>query len=95
MLLIKILPAAAVGGAILALGGQVRAQSQELEVKLSGQINRSIMHADDGVQSGVFHVDNENSSTRFRLTGSFRSVLQGRGVETTSFTGWQTTGFPG
>ena len=70
MVFIKILPAAAVGGAILALGGQVRAQSQELEVKLSGHINRAIMRADDGVQSGVFHVDNENSSTRFRLSGS-------------------------
>jgi predicted porin len=61
---------AAVGGALLTLGGPARAQDQGLEVRLSGQINRAVMHVDDGAQSDVFHVDNENSSTRFRLAGS-------------------------
>ena len=61
---------AAVGGVVLMLGGPASAQDQGLEVRLSGQINRGVMHVDDGAQSDVFHVDNENSSTRFRLTGS-------------------------
>lgn len=43
---------------------------QAVEVKLTGQINRAIMWADDGNDDDVFHVDNDNSSTRFRLTGS-------------------------
>ena len=43
---------------------------QAVEVKLSGQINRAIMWADDGNNDDVLHVDNDNSSTRFRLTGS-------------------------
>ena len=38
-------------------------------VKLSGQINRALMWADNGNNSELFHVDNDNSSTRFRLTG--------------------------
>ncbi|RLC02947.1 MAG: hypothetical protein DRH90_12525 [Deltaproteobacteria bacterium] len=43
---------------------------QAVEVKLSGQINRAVMWADNGEDSEVFNVDNGNSSTRFRLTGS-------------------------
>jgi hypothetical protein len=46
------------------------AQAQGLEVKLSGQVNRGVMWADDGVQSDTFHVDNDNSSTRFRFQGT-------------------------
>ena len=45
-------------------------QAQGLEVKLSGQVNRAVMFADDGVQSDSFHVDNDNSSTRFRFAGT-------------------------
>ena len=45
-------------------------QAQGLEVKLSGQVNRGVMFVDDGLQSKSFHVDNDNSSTRFRFAGS-------------------------
>jgi len=45
-------------------------QAQDIEVKLSGQVNRAVMFADDGVQSDSFHVDNDNSSTRFRFAGT-------------------------
>lgn len=44
--------------------------AQALEVKLSGQINRAMMWADNGNNDELFHVDNDNSSTRFRLVGS-------------------------
>lgn len=60
--------AAAVGTALLAFGGG--AQAQALEAKVSGQVNRAIMHADDGVQKKTFNVDNEISGTRFRFAGN-------------------------
>ena len=60
---------AAVGAALLALAGAAYAQ-QPLEVKVSGQINRALMYADDGVQKKTFNVDNEISGTRFRFAGS-------------------------
>lgn len=41
-----------------------------LEAKISGQVSRAIMLADDGVSSDTYHVDNVNSSTRFRFTGT-------------------------
>ena len=44
--------------------------AQAVNVKLSGQVNRAIMFADDGEASDILHVDNDNSSTRFRFTGS-------------------------
>ncbi len=47
-----------------------RAQDGSLEVKLSGQVNRAVMHVKDGINSDLFHVDGDNSSTRFRFTGT-------------------------
>jgi len=41
-----------------------------LEGKLSGQINRAMMWVDDGRQSELHHVDNVNTGTRFRFTGT-------------------------
>lgn len=41
-----------------------------IELKLSGQINRGVLFIDDGDQGDTFFVDNDNSSTRFRMTGS-------------------------
>jgi hypothetical protein len=61
--------AAAVGAALLAFGSTAQAQAP-LEVKVSGQVNRALMYADDGVDKKTFNVDNEISGTRFRLTGA-------------------------
>jgi Gram-negative porin len=52
------------GSALLA--GEATAQG--IEVRLSGQINRALMHVDDGTEKEWFNVDNGNSSTRFRFT---------------------------
>lgn len=41
-----------------------------VDFKISGQINRAAMYVDDGSTAKWFFVDNENSSTRFRFTGS-------------------------
>jgi predicted porin len=65
----KSLLAAAVGAALLTLGTPLQAQ-QGLEVKISGQVNRALMSADDGIDREWSHVDNDNSSTRFRFVGS-------------------------
>ena len=42
----------------------------DVSLTLSGQVNRALLWADDGANSRVFHVDNDNSSTRFRLVGN-------------------------
>jgi hypothetical protein len=41
-----------------------------INFKISGQINRAILWADNGEDNEFFHVDNDNSSTRFRFTGA-------------------------
>lgn len=53
----------AVASALVA--GNVLAQG--IDVRLSGQINRALLHADDGAEQEWFNVDNGNSSTRFRF----------------------------
>ena len=53
----------AFGAAALA----ANAHAQGIDLKLSGQINRALMHVDDGAQKEWFNVDNGNSSTRFRF----------------------------
>lgn len=47
-----------------------QAQTPGIEVKLSGQVNRGVMFVDDGLRGDSFHVDNDNSSTRFRFAGN-------------------------
>lgn len=39
-----------------------------VQLKFSGQVNRGVLFTDDGVQNDTFFVDNDNSSTRFRIT---------------------------
>lgn len=46
---------------------EVKSSNDKISVNLYGQINRAIMHADDGKESNTFHVDNDNSSTRIGI----------------------------
>jgi len=39
-----------------------------VQLKFSGQVNRGVLFTDDGVDTDTFFVDNDNSSTRFRIT---------------------------
>jgi hypothetical protein len=55
----------------------VRKGNRKVSVKLSGQVNRAIMYWDDDEDDGTYFVDTENSSTRFRITGS-ASISPGR-----------------
>ena len=41
-----------------------------VKYKLSGQVNRAAVYANDGDRSDVQFVDNQSSGTRWRLTGS-------------------------
>jgi len=66
--------AAAVGAALLAGGTAVQAQSVNpgqtgVQIQLYGQVNRAMMHADDGSNSKWFFVDGQPSSTRFGIFG--------------------------
>jgi len=51
-------------------GMMVAITAYAVDFKISGQINRAAMYADDGKTAKWFFVDNDNSSTRFRFTGS-------------------------
>jgi predicted porin len=44
--------------------------AQAVDFKISGQINRAILWGDNGNDNDTKFVDNDNSSTRFRFTGS-------------------------
>jgi len=51
------------------------------EVKLSGQVNRALMIANNGSDSEVFHVDNDNSGSRIRVKGNHDISEQVKAVE--------------
>jgi hypothetical protein len=65
--------AAAVGAALFVAGTTVQAQTAPT-VQVYGQVSRALLHADDGVQSKWFHVDNEASGTRFGFTGTGQAL---------------------
>jgi predicted porin len=44
--------------------------AQAIDFKVSGQVNRAVLWGDNGNDDDVKFVDNDNSSTRFRFTGS-------------------------
>jgi hypothetical protein len=46
------------------------APAHAFEASISGQVNHLVMWADNGKDSEFFIADNDNSSTRFRFTGS-------------------------
>jgi len=67
-----ILGAAAALTTTSALAADVSSGNDAVSLTLSGQVNRALLWADDGTSSRVFHVDNDNSSTRIRLAGEGR-----------------------
>jgi hypothetical protein len=48
---------------------KVSSGSKNVRLAISGQINRGVLFTDDGDSTDIFHVDNDNSSTRFRFVG--------------------------
>ena len=61
---------AVVGFAAPAAAQEVDSGNDKVKMAISGQVNRGVLYADDGTDTGIMHVDNDNSSTRFRLIGS-------------------------
>ncbi len=49
--------------------GEVSTKDDKVKVSLYGQVNRAINLVDDGPESYLTHVDNDNSSTRFGIRG--------------------------
>jgi len=49
--------------------GKVSSGNSKIKLELSGQVNRGLLFVDNGDTSEVFHVDNDNSSTRIRFIG--------------------------
>lgn len=49
--------------------GVVKSGNKTASVQLYGQVNRGVLVADDGNNTDVYHVDNDNSSTRIGLRG--------------------------
>ena len=47
----------------------------KVSVNLYGQVNRAMLWAGDGDSNNLFHVDNDNSSTRFGLNGKAANML--------------------
>ncbi len=52
--------------------GVVKSGKERIKLTLSGQVNRGVLFTDDGQDSDIFHVDNDNSSTRVRFVGKGR-----------------------
>ncbi len=54
-----------------------------LDVELGGQVNHMVMFADDGDEDNSFIADNDNSSTRFKISGEedFGNVKTGFKIE--------------
>ena len=69
----KTLLALAVSSAVIAAPTLTYA----IEAKISGQINRAIINHDNGEQSALTNVDNSNSGSRIRLTGSQKFATPG------------------
>ncbi len=47
----------------------VTSGKDDVKLSVSGQVNRGVLFVDNGDDSEVFHVDNDNSSTRVRFIG--------------------------
>ncbi len=43
---------------------------QGVKLTVSGQVNRGLLYVNNGDQDDIFHVDNDNSSTRVRFVGT-------------------------
>jgi hypothetical protein len=51
-------------------GKAVSRAKKSMNFKISGQINRAIQHADNGLNSEIRHVTNTNSQNKLRFTGT-------------------------
>ncbi len=48
---------------------EISSGNEDVKLTISGQINRGLLYADDGTDTALLNVDNDNSSTRLRFEG--------------------------
>jgi len=53
-------------------GRFVLSAGKGIELKFTGQINQGVLYTDDGENTDLFFVENDNSSTRLNITGTGR-----------------------
>ena len=66
---ITVLAAALLLGASAASALEIKSGSDKVQLQLSGEVNRAVMYADDGLEDKFFHVDNTHSETKVGLSG--------------------------
>ncbi len=63
-------------GVVLMLVGLISAEikpgKKNVSLELSGQVHRGVLMSYDGENTDFFNVDNDSSSTRFRLVGTYK-----------------------
>jgi len=47
-------------------------KANTIELKISGQVNRTVLYGDNGDEDEIFYADNDNSGTRFRFVAKGR-----------------------
>ena len=62
------------GPALVTPAAAVSSGGNRVALSLSGQVNRALLYGDDGLNSKLRQVDNNNSSTRFRIVGEARPL---------------------
>jgi hypothetical protein len=64
----------AVSGGVKDQPGVVKSGNDKVKLSISGQVNRGVLFTDDGKDTDVFFVDNDNSSTRVRFIGEAKPL---------------------
>ena len=62
------------GAAPVTPSAAVSSGGNRVALSLSGQVNRALLYGDDGLNQKLRNVDNNNSSTRFRIVGEARPI---------------------
>ena len=62
------------GAAAITPASPVSSGANNVVLSISGQVNRALLFGDDGLQAKLRQVDNNNSSTRFRIVGEARPI---------------------
>lgn len=71
---ITVLAAALLLGASAASALEIKSGSDKVQLQLSGEVNRAVMYADDGLDDKFFHVDNTHSETKVGLSGEIAAT---------------------
>ncbi|MCG8616451.1 MAG: porin, partial [Desulfobacterales bacterium] len=54
---------------VMTTKGMAKSGNDKVQLQVYGQVNRAVLATDDGTNTDLFHVDNNNSSTRIGMKG--------------------------